>query len=140
MKNIRIIPMNHEKEFKDRTIDDIQQNFFLGNEMELSNGGNCRCYSDTNGLQNVEEGDLLLFQMDAQIIASAELFAIIKSNEQNYSAEYLLKKDSIKTFEPITFEELKEHCPNINRFGQGKTDLIERNIDVNWLINRINKL
>ena len=138
---VRLIPMNHEKEFKDRSIENIQNSFFMGEEMPLSAGGNCRCYNDTYGLNEVEEGDLLLFQMDATIIASAELYSGITniSNEPGYRATYLLKKNSIKVFEPITNEELSIHCTNFNRFGQGKTELSSLGLDMDWLMKRINK-
>ena len=136
---IRLIPMNHEKEFKNRSIENIQKEFFMGEEMPLSAGGNCRCYNDTFGLNDVDEGDLLLFQMDSTIIASAELFSGITniSNEPGYKATYLLKKSSIKVFKPITYEELNSHCKNFSRFGQGKTELLSLGLDLEWLINRI---
>lgn len=138
---VRIIPMNHDKEFAGRTIENIQNDFFLGEEMPLSANGNCRCYHDTYGLQEVDEGDLLIFQMDASIIASAELSGIpIKSDDPNYKAEYLLKKDSIKVFYPILENELKEHCPGFPRFGQGKLKLTDYGLDVEWLLKRINNI
>ena len=136
---VRIIPMNHDKEFAERTIENIQNDFFLGEEMPLSASGNCRCYYDTYGLQDVDDGDLLIFQMDASIIAAAELSGIpIKADDPNYKAEYLLKKDSIKVFYPIFEDELKEHCPGFQRFGQGKLKLTDYGLDVQWLLKRIN--
>lgn len=138
---VRLIPMNHEKEFNNRSIENIQNSFFMGEEMPLSAGGNCRCFNDTYGLNDVDEGDLLLFQMDSMIIASAKLFngTTNISNEPGYKATYLLKKETIKVFEPITYNELKEHCTDFNRFGQGKTELLSLGLDLNWLVERINK-
>ena len=137
---VRLIPMNHEKEFKDRSIENIQNSFFMGEEMPLSAGGNCRCFNDTYGLNDVDTGDLLLFQMDSSVIASAELFSGINniSNEPGYRATYLLKKESIKVFKPITYDELNAHCTDFNRFGQGKTELLSIGLDLEWLMKRIN--
>ncbi|MGN1337200.1 MAG: hypothetical protein ACI4WW_01860 [Candidatus Coprovivens sp.] len=138
--HVRLIPMSHELEFPNRTIEDIQNNFFLGNEMPLSAGGNSRQYFSKKGLLNVEEDDFLLFQMNGTIIASAELFSGITniSDDDVYKAVYLLKKNSIKVFKPITKEELIQHCPKFNDFGQGKTDLSDYDLDIDWLLNRIN--
>lgn len=138
---VRLIPMNHEKEFKNRSIEDIQNKFFIGEEMPLSAKGNCRCYNDTYGLNDVDEGDLLLFQMDSTVIASAVLYSGITniSNEPGYRASYLLKKESIKVFKPITFDELNTHCTDFNRFGQGKTELLSLGLNLEWLMKRINE-
>lgn len=92
---IKIILMNHQDDkFMGKNIKEIQDDYF---ENYLKNESYFDC---KNRNLNILDGDMLLFQMDNQIIASAIYSLVDKCN---------IKKKTIKTFKPIEINELKEY-------------------------------
>ena len=75
MKRVRILPMSHldDQDFKDMTMEEVQKQFFMKDlqvvrEFDGQVLPKGTYLFKTAGL-NSEEGDLILFQMDAMIIA-----------------------------------------------------------------------
>lgn len=110
---IRIILMSNDNdEFKNKTISEIQNEYFnqyLKKEHKY--------YYGKKGI-NALEGDLLLFEMQNKIIASAVL-----NNVYCYSEEFNGNKGSfdlknICIFKPIEKEELKELINGFTSFGR----------------------
>lgn len=69
------------------------------------------------------KGDLLLFQMKNSIIASAKLNDMIKFKKPTADGNlgaYILCKDTIKSFKPITKKELSKLIIGFKTFSQTK--------------------
>lgn len=143
MKTVRILPMNHELEFNNKNIEEVQNEFFLGS---LKNG-----YKDipkgvyyyrTKGLSS-KDGDLILFQMDNQIIASAIFQDSIPFerifNDIKYNGELWVHQDTIKIFNPISNDELQELIPDFKRFGDTKYCFDLTDEEYNILVDRTNQ-
>ena len=102
--SVRIIPMSLEnEEFVGKTVEQVQNEFFL-DTLPIKESG--WYYYDKSGLNSVQ-GDLLLFQMDNSIIASA-IYKDTISFDKRANAEnggvISVYTDSIKIFKPITKE------------------------------------
>lgn len=107
-KNVRIVPMKVDTD----TIENVQEEYF---ENRLPNSDTFYNFYD-KGL-NAEEDDLLLFQYDNHIIASATFVACknYKKTDPLYAQfkrYLLLLPGSIRTFKPISETELQTY---INR-------------------------
>lgn len=118
--SVRIIPMSLEnEEFVGKTVEQVQNEFFL-ETLPIKESG--WYYYDKSGLNSVQ-GDLLLFQMDNSIIASA-IYKDTISFDKRANAEnggvISVYTDSIKIFKPITKEELKTYIKSFNGFTQTK--------------------
>ena len=135
MNTVRILPMNHQEEdFVGKTIEEIQKEFFCKTMLEEKGWYNFR----TSGLV-AEDGDLVLFQMDSQIIASAafkDCFHTAGDNE--WRGSLVFHCNSIKIFKPISSNELKEYIPDFVRFNDCKPSLELTDEQYNKLIERIN--
>ena len=134
---IRIIPMsNEDPEFIGKTIKEVQKDFFEGSLITEENGW---YYYAQSGLE-AEENDLLLFQMNNSIIASAILDMVVNfpkpTKEGNYGA-YVLKTNTIKTFNPIDKEELKEIINGFDSFNQTKQKFDSRKVEMEKLNERM---
>lgn len=95
---ICILPMSKE-EFKGRTAEEVQSQFFL-TELPSREGG--RYYYRTAGLE-AEAGTIVLFQYDKRIIASA-VFERSERFEQPdglYHGALNFDIDSIRVFDPV---------------------------------------
>ena len=69
------------------------------------------------------KGDLLLFQMKNSIIASAKLNDIIRFKKPTIDGNlgvYILSKNTIKSFRPITKNELSKLICGFKTFNQTK--------------------
>ena len=135
MKTVRILPMSHEDpEFVGKTIEEVQRGFFEGTLKEEC--GVYRCL--TSGL-TAEDGNLVLFQMDNQIIASA----IFERNIPNpnpvdgYKRHLWFYVDTIKTFNLITKDELKEYIPELKKLSEVKYVFKLTDEQYNKLIERM---
>ena len=137
MKQIRIIPMSKsEEDFVGKDIEYIQKHFF------------CRTLIERQGWYLykqkgivAEEGELLLFQFDNSIIASAELikserFARVMDENRG---SYWLKCSTIKIFDPISPIELRSIIPSFNAFNETKPFFYEYEVDLKKLENRMNQ-
>ena len=117
MKTVRILPMNHENEtFVGKTIEEVQKGFFCKTLIENKGW----YYYGVSGLK-AEAGDLVLFQMDNQIIASAlykEQLPVYGDKDSN--GAILFYCYSIKIFKPIFGDELVNYIKEFKRFGDTK--------------------
>ena len=120
MKTVRILPMNGELEFPGKTIEEIQKDFFMKELIERKGVYGYR----TKGMES-EYGDLVLFQMDNQIIASALFERCVQypvQTDPNHKGDYWFDPDTIKVFKPISLDELKDYIDELKRFGDVKFD------------------
>lgn len=120
MKTVRILPVDHnDNDFKDMSFDEIQKEFF---DKELKNNKGIYWYK-SDGLIS-EEGELVLFQLDNKILASAKYQDSIpfkrEYNGTMFNGELWFDQDSIKIFKPITSEELSEIIGEQIRFSNVK--------------------
>ncbi|MBM7610137.1 putative HNH restriction endonuclease [Lysinibacillus composti] len=119
--SIRILPMSSKEEFPGMSIEDVQEDFFLG-ELKKRNG---IFYFRRVGMY-APEGSLVLFQFDNLIIASANLHSIEKfdtpEKEQYYGA-YQFDIKTLEVFQPITVAEINKIDGNITRFSQSKQEI-----------------
>lgn len=120
MKTVRILPVDHnDNDFKDMSFEEIQKEFF-GKELKVNKG---IYWYKSAGLIS-EEGDLVLFQLDNKILASAIYQNSIpfkrEYNGTMFNGELWFDPDSIKIFKPITSDELSEIINEFKRFGDAK--------------------
>lgn len=133
---LRILPMsNLDKEFVGKTISEIQQDFFE-NHLKI----NEEYLYQKNGL-DAEDGDIVLFQMESQIIAMAKIKSIISFEEPtkedgNYGA-IMFRGNTVKTFKPINAEELQKYIPTFKKFSQVKYRFKLGEVKLNELLDRM---
>lgn len=121
-KEIRILPMSAIHEFPNKTIEEIQNEFFLN---ELVNKRKGEYLFRSSGM-NATKGALVLFQIDNKVIASANLVQVKKYKEPVdgiYKGAYYFDINTIKVFEPITAKELSEIDESFIAFSQSKQKL-----------------
>jgi len=103
MLNVRILPMDKVNEHCNRTIKEIQNDFFMndlpGRYDDIGQGK--YCYKKTS--LKAKKGTTVLFQYDNLIVAMAKIENIKKfDREQNgYFGAYYFEPESIKIFKPI---------------------------------------
>jgi hypothetical protein len=124
---VRILPMSpHEKSFRGRSVEDVQEVFFLKELPSPRRNGRYRY--PTSGLSE-EPGAVVLFQYEGRIIASA----IFERNERfeqprdGYKGVLWFDARSIRTFQPVGRDELRAIWPDFTRFGQAKQYLDPKN-------------
>lgn len=126
---IRILPMDYNNsEFINKEIKQIQIDYFM---YTLPIAENCNYYYEKKGL-NSKDGDLILFQMNNTIIASA----IYESNLKGKHA-FSIKNDSIKVFKPITYDELGKIIDDLHKFDRIKRRYDISNVDMEQLNARM---
>lgn len=114
--------MSSKEEFLDRSIEDVQNNYFLG---DLINNQKGMYYFRRTGM-NASEGSLILFQFDNMIIASANLLSIKKFNKPvdgQYYGAYEFDVNSVKVFQPIIVGEINVIDSRITSFSQAKQEI-----------------
>lgn len=122
---IRILPManNFQEEFPGcGSIVDVQQKFFL-NELAFRENGSY--YYHKKGLQ-AELGTVVLFQCQAQIIASATLSGTQRfeeSTEGDYEGCLSFDVATIRTFDPIKADTIQQIWPKFKGFNQVRWEL-----------------
>jgi len=119
VKDIRLLPMSASKEFPNMTYEELQSQFF---NYELINDRQGYYHFPEKGM-NTGKGTLVLFQFEGQIIASAKLLDVKKHDEPlngRYKGSYVFDTNSIKTFEPITADELRVIDDTFKNFSQSK--------------------
>lgn len=117
-KEIRIIPMS-EEEFENRTIAQIQQDYFVN---DLPNRPQCKYNYRASGLSS-SDGSLVLFQYKNRIVASAIFKESVKYKEPLegiYKGYLSFYKDTIQILKPISAEELKDLDNNFEKFSNVK--------------------
>jgi hypothetical protein len=119
IKQIRILPMSRVEEFEGYDIEDLQKHYFKGYLAKQRNG---KYFFRTSGMKTVA-GSLILFQYEGSIVASAELVDIENFEEKVdglYSGAYYFDVKSIRTFQPISFDELSQFITDLKPFSQVK--------------------
>ena len=136
--NIRIIPMSFEDpEFIGKDINYVQKQFFMKDLIEVSKGW---YYYGKSGL-DANEGDLLLFQMNNSIIASAFLDDIIQFSKPTIDGNNgacIINRKSLKIFKPIDKAELRKLIPTFTEFGRTKQKFREEEVELKLLNERMN--
>ena len=153
MKRVRILPMSHldDQDFKDMTMEEVQKQFFMKDlqvvrEFDGQVLPKGTYLFKTAGL-NSDEGDLILFQMDAMIIASAVYQgSILYPTNFNrtidgvrYRGEIWFDHESIRIFKPITLDEMMDIIPEFKGFKQSKYDFNLTDDQYKLLEDRIQK-
>lgn len=129
--------MSHDDdEFKGMNVEQIQSKFFNGSLIEIEKGW----YNYGKSGLEANTGDLLLFQIDNKVIASAELEDIIqylKPTIEGYCGAYILNMKSIKVFKPITKDEMIKYIPSFDGFSQTKQKYSDSDVNMKELKERI---
>lgn len=135
MNVVRILPMNHDgvEDFVGKTIEEVQKEFFCKTMIEEKGWYRYQ----TSGL-DAKDGDLVLFQMDSQIIASALFKQRLPINDEEWKGALLFHCHSIRIFKPITKEELPSYIQDFKRFGDTKYSFTLDDEMYNRLLKRIN--
>jgi len=118
VKEIRLLPMSKE-EFLDWTIEEVQNDYLLD---ELINENDGYFNYAEKGMSSIK-GALILFQFDNHVIGCAKLLEVIKHKEpidDIYKGAYVFDTSSIKTFEPINTDEMKNIDDSFKTFSQVK--------------------
>lgn len=139
IKEIRILPMNKESEFKGRIIEEVQQSLFRD---DLPNRKNCAFRYRKYGLK-AEKGALILFQYDNHIIAVAKFDGrenFPTPDKKGYGGELYLKCNSIAIFEPITSDEIKKIWTGFKGFSHVKYRLSSNKYPLLWDLLRRKKI
>ena len=153
MKRVRILPMSHldDQDFKNMSIEEVQNNFFMHDLKIIREFDNViiprGTYLFKSAGINSDDGDLILFQMDGMIIASAiyQLSITYPATRRKvidgvtYKGEIFFYEDTIKIFEPITLDEMIEIIPEFKGFKQSKYDFNLTDEQYCLLEKRINK-
>ena len=130
MKNIRILPMSKKEEtFKEMPIEKVQEMFFK--DILVNECGNKYYFSGLSGIE-VKYEDIILFQYDNHVIASAIVIDYDKKNRC-----MVLRDNTINTFKPIDKEELKQFIPSFKKFCQMKLKYPTDTIEYDSLLKRI---
>lgn len=133
---VRIIPMSlDDEEFRGMNITDVQNKFFMGSLIEIDKGW----YEYGEKGLIAKTGDLLLFQMDNQVIAAAELEDVIpykKPTIKGYHGSLVLNKKSIRVFKPISKEEMTKYIPSFTGFSQSKLKYYLSDVNIKELKER----
>jgi len=113
---IRIISMSsNECPDDEQNHYDLQQNYFLGRLID-ANENDGRYYNNQKITSPV--GTLLLFSFKNEVVACATFLKNGNQGRDKYSNYYLIDKNSVKVFEPITKSELQNIIPEFTNFGR----------------------
>ena len=119
---VQILPMA-TRVFPGRSIEDVQQGFFLDDLAQFPRSG--RYQFRTSGL-STEAGKVVLFQFDRRVIASAELVGAERfaEPEDGYVGALHFDPRSVRVFDPVGADVLAEVWPDqFPGFGQAKPRL-----------------
>ena len=135
--HVRIIPMSlYDETFVGKCIEEIQKDFFKDYLINVSKGW---YYYGKSGLE-ANSGDLLLFQMNSQVIASAILEDVIqftKPTIDGNTGALILDRRTIKVFPPIKKEELSLFIKKFISFNQVKQKFDVKDVDFPSLEKRM---
>ena len=118
-REIRILPMSRKFEFPDKSSEEIQKHYFMG-ELIHKHGG---CYNFREAGMKCPKESLILFQIDGAIVASAvlkavEYFDVPKSGL--YKGAYVFDTSTVEIFNPIYAEDVSAIEPEFTGFSQVK--------------------
>ena len=117
---VRLVPMSKkDPDMEGKSIETIQNEYF---ETYLKNvdSDDYEGFKFKNAIK-ANSGDLFLFQLDGKVIASAILDDIIDYDIvrfDGYNGQYDFKTSTIRTFVPITSDEMKKYYNNFKGFNQ----------------------
>ncbi|MFV0442884.1 MAG: HNH endonuclease [Planctomycetaceae bacterium] len=119
---VRILPMSAGLEFPGQTTESVQKRFFLDELPSRSPAGEYQYRA--KGLQT-PLGTAVLFQFKNAVIASAVLKQVEKYEQPQgpYHGTIHFDPDSIRVFDPVGPEEMKEAWPNFPGFGNAPLSL-----------------
>ncbi len=113
---VRLVPMTRkELEMEKESILEIQKGFF---EEHLKK--QAQPFGFKSAI-NATKGDLFLFQLESQIIASAILEKIERFPEEDadgYRGNYHFNPETIRIFKPISADEFKTYCKDFKGFNR----------------------
>ena len=119
---VRILPMSGKlPEFSAWGVDEVQQEFFLGRLP--AQGGLFHFFS---AAMSAEPGTVVLFQYLGVVVALAELVEIERyapdkyRRGPRYAGAYRFDPLSIRVFQPVAAEAIRDHWPSFTRFGRSK--------------------
>ncbi|HEX4611348.1 MAG TPA: hypothetical protein VH092_24355 [Urbifossiella sp.] len=122
---VRVLPMDSgEPGFAGCTIEEVQQQFFLGELARPSRSPGRYSYRKV-GLR-AEPGTVVLFQFAGRIVASATLLEAVRYDEPQpggHAGEYHFDVSTIRVFDPVDAEALGKIWPQVTRLGQAKWTL-----------------
>jgi hypothetical protein len=121
--SVRILPMDlKEEEFRGKSADQVQTDFFLRDLPSEPRRGR---YAFKKAGLTARPGTVVLFQYDNRIIASAALERIERLKKPNgeYHGNLYFKVESIRIFEPVGADRVKEIWPVVKRFNRAKWHL-----------------
>jgi len=118
---VRLLPMSTE-EFDGRSVDELQKEFFV-DDLPTRPKGQYRYY--TYGLR-ATAGSIVLFQYRGVVVASAvfegrERFP--KAKKKGYQGALHFDTESIRVFDPVGADIMKQIWPKFRRFSQAKQSL-----------------
>ncbi len=122
--------------FIGKTIETIQKDYFKDYLINVSKGW---YYYGKKGLEG-SAGDLLLFQIDSQVIASAKLEDIIhfsKPTIDGCTGALIIDRKTIKIFNTISKNELSKYISGFKDFNQSKQKFEISDVNMNELMKRM---
>ncbi len=128
---IQILPMSSKEEFKEWDVENLQEDFFKGRLKEREKTTGKMFYNYEGQAIALPDGEkaLILFQFRALIVACGVLDKVVKDVWEE-KGRYFFSKGTIKTFSPISSEELGEAFSRKVTFSQSKTLLDIKKLDV----------
>lgn len=130
---IRIEPMTENNEtFKGKDIKEIQTKCFMEDFREVGVGKACGWYEYENYGLEAEEGDLILFQMNNSIIASAKYVMKLEK-----AKAFKVDINTVRIFKPILKEELSVIIPKFQNFGMVRWDYDIKDVNMELLEQRM---
>lgn len=131
---IRIEPMNENNEtFIGKDIKEIQTKCFMIDFCKVGVGKKCGWYEYENYGLEANEGDLILFQMNNRIIASAKYVMKLPKPTLAFKVDI----NTIRIFKPITKEELHDIIPQFTHFGMVRWSFVEADVNMDLLEQRM---
>jgi hypothetical protein len=121
---VRILPMDSQLEFDGRSIEEVQQTFFLKELLGPERPPGKYWYRES-GL-NADSGTTVLFQYDGRLIASATLIEVerVETPEKGtYRGALYFDVNSIKVFDPIGPEAVTGIWPEFKGLSRVKWTL-----------------
>ena len=121
---IRILPMSkEEQEFKGKTLQEVQSQFFLKDlPIPPRDGRKAGEYRYLERSLIADRGTVVLFQYENSIVASATLEKVerFKAPKGPYTGALYFDPKSIRVFDPVGPEVLREVWPKFSGFNQSK--------------------
>ena len=121
---VRILPMDSQLEFDGRSIEEVQQTFFLKELLGPERLPGKYWYREA-GL-NADPGTTVLFQYDGRLIASATLMEVERfetPEKGTYRGALYFDVNSIRVFDPIGPEVVAAIWPEFKGFSHVKWTL-----------------